>query len=106
VPVGFAIADPANALAAAFLVWSFVGTGTSFLAFAIFAAKRGIATTARGTKAIYYLGGLTEGTETIAVFAAFCLFPRRFREIATVFGALCWVTTASRIASARRLLAA
>ena len=38
----FALADPAaNALAAAFLLFAFMGTGSSFLAFAIMAAKRG-----------------------------------------------------------------
>ena len=41
-PLGFALADPAaNALPAAVLVASFIGTGSSFLAFAIIAAKRG-----------------------------------------------------------------
>ena len=38
----FAVADPgANALPAAFLLFAFMGTGSSFLAFAIMAAKRG-----------------------------------------------------------------
>ena len=35
----FALARPDHALAAAFLIFSFMGTGSSFLAFAIFAAK-------------------------------------------------------------------
>ncbi|HEX5079506.1 MAG TPA: CDP-alcohol phosphatidyltransferase family protein, partial [Geminicoccaceae bacterium] len=49
VPFAFALAEPAtNALPAAFLVFSFVGSGTSFLAFAIMAAKRGITTELRG----------------------------------------------------------
>jgi len=43
-PLGFAFADPAaNALPAAVLVASFVGTGASFLAFAGQADRRGIA---------------------------------------------------------------
>jgi hypothetical protein len=87
---------------AAFLILSFVGTGTSFLAFAILAAKRGLASEARGRKSLYYLGGLTEGTETIAVFAAFCLFPSEFAVLAYGFGALCWLTTAARVVAARR----
>ena len=62
----FAFADPAaNALAAAFLLFAFMGTGSSFLAFAVMAAKRGFATERRGRKSLYYLGGLTEGVETI-----------------------------------------
>jgi phosphatidylglycerophosphate synthase len=102
VAFGFALARPANAVPAAFLILSFVGTGTSFLAFAILAAKRGRASEARGRKSLYYLGGLTEGTETVAAFVAFCLFPGAFALLAYVFGALCWLTTATRVATARR----
>ena len=97
VPFFFAVGRPEVALPAAFLVFSFVGTGSSFLAFSALAAKRGITTEARGKKAIYYLGGLTEGTETIAVFVLICLFPDRFAVLAWVFGGLCWVTTATRV---------
>ena len=102
VAFGFALARPENAVPAAFLILSFVGTGTSFLAYAIMAAKRGLSSDVHGRKSLYYLGGLTEGTETIAVFVAFCLFPRTFVALAYVFGALCWLTTAARVASARR----
>lgn len=100
VPFGFAVGRPEFALPACFLVFSFVGTGSSFLAFAALAAKRGIATEARGKKALYYLGGLTEGAETIAVFVLVCLFPDHFGWFAWVFGGLCWVTTATRVATA------
>jgi phosphatidylglycerophosphate synthase len=105
VPLAFALADPArNGLAAAFLIFSFVGTGTSFLAFAIMAAKRGLATELRGRKSLYYLGGLTEGTETIATFVLACLLPGWFPVIAWVFGGLCWLTTATRITVAWQTL--
>jgi phosphatidylglycerophosphate synthase len=93
----FAVGRPEQALPAAFLIFSFVGTGASFLAFAALAAKRGITTSARGDKSIYYLGGLTEGTETIALFVAICLFPDLFAWFAWIFGGLCWLTTAVRI---------
>jgi phosphatidylglycerophosphate synthase len=105
VPFAFALADPAaNALAAAFLIFSFIGTGSSFLAFAIMAAKRGIATELRGRKSLYYLGGLTEGTETILAFVLACLWPALFPWIALIFGLLCWLTTATRIAVAVQTL--
>ena len=97
---GFALARPENALPAAFLVFSFVGTGSSFLAFAVLAAKRGLASTARGRKSFYYLGGLTEGRETILLFVAFCLLPDAFPPLAWGFGALCWITTVSRMLGA------
>lgn len=93
----FAVGRPEEALPAAFLIFSFMGTGASFLAFAAVAAKRGITTAVRGEKSIYYLGGLTEGSETIALFVAICLFPDLFAWFAWIFGALCWVTTAVRI---------
>jgi phosphatidylglycerophosphate synthase len=105
VPCAFALADPtANALPAAFLIFSFVGTGSSFLAYAIMAAKRGITTELRGRKSLYYLGGLTEGFETIVVFVLACLWPAWFPLIAWIYGGLCWLTTATRIAVAWQTL--
>ncbi len=97
VPVGFAIADPAaNALPAAILVASFMGTGSSFLAFAIIAERRGLTAADYPQKGIYYLGGLAEGTETIAVFVAMCLWPDHFPLIAFSYAAMCLVTTVTR----------
>lgn len=101
---GFVLARPENRLPGAFLLFAFIGTGSSFLAFAASAARRGIETRVRGAKSLYYLGGLTEGAETIALFAALCLFPRAFGPLAWVFGAACWVTTVARMLEARRLL--
>ena len=97
---GVALGRPEEAVFAAFLIFSFIGTGASFLAYAIIAAKRGSTTEARGRKSIFYLGGLTEGAETIACFVAICLFPAWFPWIAGIFGAMCWLTTASRIGQA------
>lgn len=97
---GFAVGRPDQALPAAFLIFSFVGTGSAFLAYAIIAAKRHLDTDLRGRKSLFYLGGLTEGTETIALFAAICLVPQGFAWLAYGFGALCWLTTAARIAAA------
>lgn len=103
IALGFALADPAaNALAACFLVFSFMGTGSSFLAYAAMAAKRGRTSKERGPKSLYYLGGLTEGAETIALFVAICLWPGWFPALAYAFGALCWLTTTIRILAARR----
>ena len=97
VPLGFALADPAaNALPAAVLIAAFVGTGSSFLAFAAIAAKTGTTAEAYPAKGIYYLGGLTEGAETIALFVAMCLWPAAFPALALVFATLCAITTLSR----------
>ena len=95
---GFALADPqANALAAAALIFSFIGTGCSFLAFAVMATKNNIKNVVYPHKSLYYLGGLTEGTETIALFVLICLFPQYFPIMAYVFAGLCWITTILRI---------
>jgi len=98
VPLAFAIADPAaNALAAAVLLTAFVGTGSTFLAFAALAAQRGIKNVAYPTKGIYYLGGLTEATETMVCFSAMCVWPGRFAELAYAFAALCALTLGTRL---------
>lgn len=97
VPLGFALADPAaNALAAGLLIVSFVGTGSSFLAFAILAERRRIDSDHYTQKGIFYLGGLTEGAETIMAFVAMCVWPLHFPEIALVFAVLCLITTVGR----------
>lgn len=96
-PIGFIFADPAtNGLPGAVLIASFVLTGTSFLAFSVIAERQGLLAKDYPTKGIYYLGGLAEGAETIAVFAAFCLFPLAFPWIAWVFALACIVTGVTR----------
>jgi phosphatidylglycerophosphate synthase len=97
VPLGFALADPTqNALSSAVLITAFVGTGSSFLAFATVAARRGMTAADYPDKGIYYLGGLTEGVETIALFVAACIWPEWFPVLAYVFAALCTVTMVLR----------
>ena len=63
IPFAFAVALPENSFASAFLIFSFIGTASSFLAFAILAEKHNVSTEIRGKKAFYYLGGLTEGVK-------------------------------------------
>lgn len=105
IPFAFALADPAaNALAASALLLSFYMNGASFLGFAIMAEKRGFSTSAQGAKSLYYLGGLAEGAETIAVFLAFCLFPAAFAPIAWAFAAVCAVSATARLVMVSRLL--
>lgn len=100
IPFGFVLANPEqNAIAGAFLIFAFIGTGSSFLAFATMAGKRGIDNPVYRNKSLYYMSGLTEGTETIACFVLFCLLPQYFAVIAYVFGAACWFTTFTRIYS-------
>ncbi|QEA39424.1 CDP-alcohol phosphatidyltransferase family protein [Pistricoccus aurantiacus] len=98
VVLGFALADPAgNALAATFLLFAFIGTGTSFLAFAIVAKRHELERPSFQRKAFYYLHGLTEGTETLLALAAFCLWPAHFSLLASLFAIACLITTATRL---------
>ena len=98
VPLAFALAEPAaNALPAAVLLAAFIGTGSSFLAFAVLAERRGLQSEAYPSKGFFYLGGLTEGTETLACFALMCLVPQHFAWWAYGFATLCALTITTRL---------
>ncbi|MDG1203965.1 MAG: CDP-alcohol phosphatidyltransferase family protein [Pseudomonadales bacterium] len=100
----FALAQPENAVYAAFLIFAFIGTGTTFLAFAIFAEKHSLTTSAQGSKSIYYLSGIIEGTETFLTLIAMCLMPNYFWIIALCIGSLCWVSALSRLVQSINIL--
>lgn len=104
VPLGFAFARPEWALPAACLLGGFLLAATSFLGFAILAAQRGLQTSAQGKKSFFYLGGLAEGTETIAVLALAALLPAWFPVLAYGYAAVCALTVFGRIAAAVTLL--
>jgi phosphatidylglycerophosphate synthase len=98
VPLGFIIANPEqNAIAGSILLATFIGTGSSFLAFAIAAEKFNIDKPQFQYKSFYYLNGLTEGTETIALFIAFCIWPQYFAILASLFAFACVITVFTRI---------
>lgn len=109
IPLAFAWAEPAqNALASACLLAAFIGSGTSFLAYAVMQEKRQAnsapapaPTPSNGPvlKSFYFVGGLTEATETLAFFIAMCLWPALFPTLAFVFAGLCLLTSAMRIRS-------
>lgn len=86
-----------NAIAGSFLMLSFMATGGSFLAFAVMAGKQGINSPEYPQKSLYYMGGLTEGFETILVLCLFCILPQYFVLIATIFAVMCWLTAVIRI---------
>ena len=100
IPLGFGVMASANTLPALVLVASFVLTGVSFLAFAVIAAERGETTQAHGSKSFFYSTGLAEGAETIAVFAAMCVFPAWFGVFAYAYAGLCVLTVFQRSAMA------
>lgn len=106
IPLAFALRDAGNALPAAVLLCAFYINGASFLGFAIFAAKRGLApdraTQARGEKSLHFTAGLAEGFETIAVFVVFCLWPAAFAALSYGFAALCLASAGARVMLAHR----
>ena len=96
--LGFALANSEqNALIACLLVFSFMGTGSSFLAYAIMAEKHRLNNPHFPHKSLYYLEGLAEGTETILLFVLFCLFPDYFPQLALFFASICIVTAILRV---------
>lgn len=102
---GFLLASPEqNAVAAGVLLVTFMGTGSTFLAFASLAGKRGIENPSYPNKSLHYMGGLTEGFETILAFVAFCLWPQHFAVLAYIFAAACWITAITRIVAGYRTL--
>ena len=97
---GFALASPEqNSLAAAALIFSFIGTGSTFLAFGIMAERRGFSNFRYPNKGFYYLDGLAEGFETILFFVLCCLFPQNFVIFAWSFAVICFLTTFVRVIS-------
>jgi phosphatidylglycerophosphate synthase len=98
IPLAFAFSDPAErALPAAVLLAAFIGTGSSFLAYAALAERRGLRSESYPRKGIFYLGGLTEATETLACFALMCILPAWFPVWAYGFALLCALTIVMRL---------
>lgn len=98
IPLAFGIANPALwGVPAMVLLATFIGTGSSFLAFAIAAEKFQIDRPQFQNKSFYYMQGLTEGSETIVVFLAFCIWPSYFPVLAYLFAAACLITFVTRI---------
>jgi phosphatidylglycerophosphate synthase len=98
IPLAFAISNPQErALPAAVLLAAFIGTGSSFLAYAVLAERRGLRSDTYPRKGIFYLGGLTEASETLICFALMCLLPGFFALWAYGFAALCALTIVMRV---------
>jgi phosphatidylglycerophosphate synthase len=95
--LGFAIGRPEHALAAASLIFTFVATGSSFLAAAIIAAKRGISLEPPEKKSFFYKAAIAEGVETTLALALICVFPAAFAWIACIFLAVCWISVLGHV---------
>ncbi len=96
----FAVGRPEVGLHAAFLIFTFMCTATTFLAYAIVAAKHGINHEEQGEKTFFYAKGLAEGTETIITFVLICLLPDYFVFFAYTYGLMCLATALGRVMQA------
>lgn len=106
--IAFALGHLDNSLfiiAALCLILSFVGTGVSFLGYAIIAEKKQLKNPQSKSKSLQYVGGITEGFETIVIMVFICLFPSYFAFIAFGFTTLCIITTFSRILITKEICA-
>ncbi len=104
IPLAFVLRDPvSNGAAGAFLLLTFYVNGATFLGYAILAAKRGMETSSRGEKSLYFTAGLLEGSETIGFFVLLALLPGVFVPAAWIFGSLCLVTAFARVLLAWRV---
>ena len=98
IPLAFGLYDPAkNSLYACILLFSFFGTGSTFLAFSIMAERRKISSSLFSSKGFNYLGGLMEGTETLIFILLMCVFPNYFSVLAMIFSFLCVISTCIRM---------
>lgn len=104
IPLAFALREPDTfAVPAAVLLLSFYVNGASFLAFAAIAAKRGLESSLRGVKSIYFTVGLMEGTETILFFLLMILKPTWFPLLAYAFAGFTFMSALARLVLAWRV---
>jgi phosphatidylglycerophosphate synthase len=103
-PIAFIFVDIKNAYAVCFLLLSFVSTQTTFLASAWIIEKNKILVSTKQKKSFFYIGGITEGFETIMCFILMLFFYESVELIAYIFGILCWTTSISRLIFIKKLL--
>ena len=96
-PVGFIFHDLENSYSIFFLLLSFVSTQTTFLASAWILEKYKYIILLEYKKSFFYIGGLTEGFETIICFILMLIFNDLVYIIAYIFGTLCFLTALFRI---------
>ena len=100
--VGVAIAEPGARVACCVLLAAYLLNNVALLSFAALVEKRRV--TFGDERSLRFTAGLTEGTETILAYCAFCLLPAHAATIAWVFAAMVMITVVQRVALARRTL--
>ncbi|MAC61162.1 MAG: hypothetical protein CMN37_04660 [SAR116 cluster bacterium] len=101
VPLAFILILNSNAFFGSILLATFFGTGSTFLALAIFEGKKSIYS---HNKSFFHVGGLIGGSVTILFLSLMMVFPYNFNLIAIVFSILCIIGTIERIFYAYNIL--
>jgi len=104
IPLGFILYDNTNSSAFSFLLSSFIGTASSFLAAALIIEKNKGVLKLYNEKSFFYSRGIAEGFETIFIFILMFLFPKQAFIFAWVFGILCWITVIVRVLYIKKIL--
>jgi len=102
--LGLAVALPATRLACVALLTAYYISGTAFLALSSLAERR--RQRLGDDRSLRFVGGLAEGTETIAVYIALFLLPPHATVIVWAFTAAVAITAAQRVVTGVRLLRA
>ena len=100
--LGLAIAVPQARLACVALLTAYYISGTAFLALSSLAERRRVRL--GDERSLRFVGGLAEGTETIAVYILLFLLPGHAVLITWAFTAVVAVTAAQRVVIGVRLL--
>ena len=100
--VAVAIAVPDARVACAALLAAYLLNNVAQLSFASLVEKRRL--DFGDERSLRLTPGLTEGTETILAYVAFCLFPGDARWVAWIFTAMVLFTVGQRLVTARRVL--
>jgi phosphatidylglycerophosphate synthase len=98
----FGLLDTSNIIITCLLLFSYICTGTTFLAQAIIQPKLDLVQKDESLdidipKSFYYSAGLIEGTETILFMIMCLLFPNLYFFFGLIFVFLCLLTALSRI---------
>jgi phosphatidylglycerophosphate synthase len=100
--VGVGVGSQASLLPFLFVLLTYYVNGTAFLAFSSIAERSG--RRLDDGRSLSFLGGLAEGTETIAVHALWCLLPFWAGQIAWAWAAVVGASAAQRVIGGYRTL--
>ena len=102
IPLAFILILNSNAFYGSILLASFFGTGSTFLALAIF--ERKIFLLDSHNKSFFHVEGLIGGGITIFFLSLMMIFPNSFNLISIIFSILCIIGTIERIYYAYNIL--